>query len=448
MNTLILQLKKVTPLCLTAFALGCLALLPRAQAVSPAPDGCYPNFTTAEGCNALNSLTTGAGNTGVGWYSLFSDTTGNFNTGVGAGALDLNNGDSNTAVGVAALFLNTGGSENTAVGVDALLSNSIGSRHTAVGFGALQNCIAAPDFAGNTAVGDEALFSDTTGNFNTAIGDAALFSNTTGAVNTAIGLDALGFNTEGNTNTAVGGNALFTNTTGDDNTAVGIFALFQNDTGNLNTAVGKDALNFNAAGSLNTAVGNAALIFSTGNGNTALGDGAGTGVTTANNVICIRNPGANVSNTTWIGNVFGVTTQSGTTAPVIVSDAGQLGTVASSERFKKDIATMEKSSEAILAFRPVTFHYKTDTKGAPQFGLIAEEVAKVNPALVLPDKEGKPYTVRYDAVNAMLLNEFLKEHRRVEQLQKQVEALTAGLQKVSAQLELNRAVPQTVLNDN
>jgi len=150
-----------------------------------------------------------------------------------------------------------------------------------------------------------------------------------------------------------------------------------------------------------------------------------------------------------------VTTQSGTTAPVIVSNTGQLGTVASSERFKKNIATMEKSSEAILSLRPVTFHYKTDTQDIPQFGLIAEEVAKVNPALVLPDKDGRPYTVRYDAVNAMLLNEFLKEHRTVNELratvaqqQKQLEALTAGLQKVSAQLELNTAAPQTVLNAN
>ena len=143
------------------------------------------------------------------------------------------------------------------------------------------------------------------------------------------------------------------------------------------------------------------------------------------------------------------------TASVIVSNNGQLGTVASSERFKKDIASMQKTSEAILALRPVTFHYRTDAENTPQFGLIAEEVAKVNPALVLPDKEGKPYTVRYDAVNAMLLNEFLKEHHTVDELratvakqQKQLEAVTAGLQKVSAQLELNKAAPQTVLNDN
>jgi len=148
-----------------------------------------------------------------------------------------------------------------------------------------------------------------------------------------------------------------------------------------------------------------------------------------------------------------------------VSDGGQLGTVASSQRFKKDISTMENVSEAILSLRPVTFHYRTDTKGIPQFGLIAEEVAKVNPALVLPDKEGKPYTVRYDAVNAMLLNEFLKEHRTVQEQkatiaqleqdfqsklaeqQKQIQALTAGLQKVSAEIERSKAMPNVVFNN-
>jgi trimeric autotransporter adhesin len=161
-----------------------------------------------------------------------------------------------------------------------------------------------------------------------------------------------------------------------------------------------------------------------------------------------------VSNTTWIGNVYGVTTQSGTTAPVIVSDTGQLGTTASSERFKKDITTMDKASEVIMGLRPVTFHYKSDAKETPQFGLIAEDVAKVNPALVLPDKEGKPYTVRYDQVNAMLLNEFLKEHRKNEEQeatiarqQKQIDALSAGLQKVSAQLEASKPAPQVVKNN-
>ena len=203
-----------------------------------------------------------------------------------------------------------------------------------------------------------------------------------------------------------------------------------------------------------------------------MGPFAGDNVTTADTVICLLSAGENVSSTTWIENIFGVTTVSGTTAPVVVSDGGQLGTVASSERFKKDIATMEKASEAILSLRPVTFHYKTDEKDTPQFGLIAEEVAKVNPGLVVRDKEGKPYSVRYDQVNAMLLNEFLKEHKafleqqgKVQELEamvaqqqksfqselakqeKQMETLRSGLEKVSAQFELSKSRPQTVLNN-
>jgi predicted ribosome quality control (RQC) complex YloA/Tae2 family protein len=191
---------------------------------------------------------------------------------------------------------------------------------------------------------------------------------------------------------------------------------------------------------------------------------AGVGVFAASNVICIGADGADVDNTTWIGNVYGVTTQNGTTAPVIVSADGQLGTVASSERFKKDIATMDKASEAIISLRPVTFHCKSDAKETPQFGLIAEEVAKVNPALVLPDKDRKPYSVRYDQVNAMLLNEFLKEHRKVQeqgatitQLKKDFRATVAQLttrldeqaaqiQKVSTQLEAIKPAPQVVNN--
>ena len=181
----------------------------------------------------------------------------------------------------------------------------------------------------------------------------------------------------------------------------------------------------------------------TGVNNIALGDNAGSGITTANGVTCIgaQVAAANVSSTTWIGSVYNVNPQSGTTAPVVVSDHGQLGTLASSERFKKDILTMDNVSDAILSLRPVAFHYKKDTKDTPQFGLIAEEVAKVHPALVLLDKEGKPFTVRYDAVNAMLLNEFLKARRQIDGQQKQIEALTAGLQKVSAQLEASKFAP-------
>ena len=291
----------------------------------------------------------------------------------------------------------------------------------------------------------------------------------TGSDNTAVGSEALSSSTTPDGNTAVGSHALENNTTGDHNTAIGYFSLASNTEGSLNTAIGLNALGSNTTGNGNLAAGRDALANNTsGFSNVALGPIAGSNVTTAHTVICLLSAGDNIDSTTWIDNIFGVTTASGTTAPVVVSDGGQLGTVASSERFKKDIATMEKASEAILSLRPVTFHYKTDAKNTAQFGLIAEEVAKIDPALVLPDKEGKPYTVRYDAVNAMLLNEFLKEHLKVEdqdcridqqeatiaELKQGVQALTAQLkeqaaqiQKVSAQLELNKPAPQTVLNN-
>ena len=329
----------------------------------------------------------------------------------------------NTAEGQKALFGLTTGVANAAVGWYSLFSNTDGSYNTGVGAGTLLFNI------GDQTTGD--------GTQNTAIGTAALLSNTTGRGNTATGTGALLNNISGPTNTATGAFALFNNTIGDGNTAIGANALSSNTTTNGNTAIGSFA-----------------LLNSTGAGNMAIGYGAGSNVSTANGVICIGHNGQNVTATTWIESVYGATTQSGTTAPVIVSDDGQLGTIASSERFKKDIATMDNASKAILSLRPVTFHYKTDAKGIPQFGLIAEEVAKVNPALVLPDKEGKPYSVRYDQVNSMLLNEFLKEHRKNEKqeamiarLEKQIERLTAGLQRVNAHLELNKLAPQVVENN-
>ena len=141
--------------------------------------------------------------------------------------------------------------------------------------------------------------------------------------------------------------------------------------------------------------------------------------------------------------------------PVFINGAGQLGTTTSSERFKDAIKPMDKASEVILALKPVTFHYKKelDPESIPQFGLVAEQVEKVNPDLVVRDGDGKPYTVRYEAVNAMLLNEFLKEHRKVEKLEATVEGLAATvkeqaaqIQKVSAQLETSKPAPQVVKN--
>jgi len=308
-----------------------------AQAVSPPPDGCYTGFTTAEGCNSLQSLTTGVGNTAVGWYSLFGNSIGSYNTAVGAGALDLNNADNNTAVGTAALLLNTTGIQNTANGGFALYSNSVGS--------------------GNIAIGYQAGSALTTGNNNVAI--------------------------------------------------------------------------------------------------------ANSGVAGESNTIRIGN--AQVA--TFIAGINGVD-EGNPTAVFINTTTGQLGTTPppSSRQYKKEIKPMDKVSETILALKPVTFHYKSDQAGTPQFGLIAEEVAEANRDLVIYDRDGKPYTVRYDAVNAMLLNEFLKDHRKVQeqeaaitqlkkdfgatiaQLTARLDEQAAQIQKGSAQIEASKPALQVVKN--
>jgi hypothetical protein len=401
------------------------ALAPLAQAVSPPPDGGYPGLTTAEGQNALKNLTTGSANTGVGWFSLFSDTVGSFNTAVGTGTLALNIADSNTATGTAALILNTSGTRNTANGTAALVHNSTGNDNTAVGAFALNN----NTDSGNTAIGSNALLSNTTGSNNTAVGDGALAANIDGSLHTAVGFHALANNIANETgiNTAVGANALSANTTGGENTAVGNFAL-----------------PFNTIGSLNT----------------ALGFGAGAGILTVSNVTCIgpvsgvSTVAGEVGDSCYIAHIHDQPVDSGTAQFVFVDEDGKLGTTNfSSQRFKKEIRPMGQTSEAVLAFKPVTFQYKNDKKCAAQFGLIAEEVAKVNPDLVVHDKNGQVVAVRYDQVNAMLLNEFLKEHKRVEQLETTVESLAATvkeqaaqIQRVSAQVEINRSVPQVVAN--
>jgi Chaperone of endosialidase len=385
-----IQLKNVALVFLVA--LVCFGLLPTMQAVSPAPDGGYPGGNTAEGQAALLSLTTGGFNTAVGFLSLRSETTGSFNTAIGAGTLLANVADRNTATGAGALLSDTIGSDNTASGAFVLLNNSTGNNNSAAGF--------------------EALFSNTTGSDNTANGTAALSTNTTG-----------------NSNTATGEGALSHNTTGTGNTADGLSTLSANATGSFNTA---------------------------------LGLGAGFNVTTASGVICIGSKinGANVDNTCFIGSIRGVTTQNADAVPVLIDSAGQLGTASSSRRYKTDIKPIDKSSESILALKPVSFRYKLHEDRTRQFGLIAEEVAEANPELVIYDADGKPYTVRYEAVNAMLLNEFLKEHRKNEEQEKTIAELKSGMtalaatvkeqaaqiQKVSAQLEVNKPAPRVVVN--
>jgi hypothetical protein len=451
MNTL--QLKKSTALFLSPFVLICFVLSPKAQAVpqgiSPAPDGCYPQFTVAEGCHTLFNLTTGIANTGAGWYALFDTTTGNYNTALGAGALVLNTADFNTATGAAALLLNTSGTRNTANGSQTLLFNDTGNFNSAVGSFALYKNISG---FSNNALGDSALFENIHGAGNTAIGDLALQNNdvtgnSLGNLNTAVGAEALLANTDGNSNNAVGVQALTANITGSFNEAFGVLALGSNDDGGANVGVGDTAMGINVSGNFNTMIGDhAGADLTSGDDNIYIGATAGSGITSESGTIRIGDP--TFVTACYIAGINGQTASDG--AAVFVDANGKLGTVTSSVRFKDDIKPMDTASESILALRPVTYHYKKeiDANRIPQFGLVAEDVAKVNPDLVIYGRDGKPYTVRYEAVNAMLLNEFLKEHEAfaaqqhnveklqatVAQQQKQIQALAAGLQKVNAQL--------------
>ena len=434
---------------LIGLALAWFTLSPPAQAVTPPPGGGYPGFNTAVGDNALFSLTTGTNNTATGSAALHDNTTGS----------------SNTATGSFALRFNTTGNFNTATGSGALHDNTTGNF--------------------NTATGSAALRFNTTGSNNTATGSSSVFGNTTGSGNTGSNYLSLRANATGSNNTAYGGITL-ANNNGSGNTAIGSFSLRKSVTGDFNTAYGWAALEHNT----------------TGESNIALGAAAGQNLTTgSNNIYIVAHAAAAVSesNTIRIGDsrhegqtdafiagISGDTVAGG--VGVIIDSSGHLGTVVSSERFKDEIKPMDKASEAILALKPVTFRYKhdLDPEGIPQFGLVAEQVEKVNPALVARDAQGKVYTVRYEAVNAMLLNEFLKQHRKVEeqgrklrelevtiaeqrksfqasitkleaivaQQRKEMEALTASLkeqaaqiQKVSDQLEVSKAAPQMVVNN-
>jgi len=368
---------------------ACLVLASVALAVDPPPDGGYPRHNTAEGDDALLSLTFGTANTAVGFNALFSTTKGS----------------SNTAMGASTLAANTSGGSNTAAGSLALMGNTTGG--------------------GNTGIGASALQNNTTGFNNTATGVDALLSNTTGVDNIAIGASALRLNTIGSNNTALGG--LSSNTVGGSNTAIGASALSSNTTG-----IGNIALGF-AAGSLTT-----------GSNNIDIGH---QGVADEYETIRIGTPRKHSS--AYIAGIDGSTVAGG--VGVIIDSTGHLGTVTSSARYKRNIQPMKDASDKILSLRPVTFEYKEnlDPAGIPQFGLVAEDVAKVDPDLVARDEQGQPFTVRYEAVNAMLLNEFIKEHRKTEEqgrdicdlkatvseLKSQLSAVTATLKEQAAELQ-------------
>jgi trimeric autotransporter adhesin len=448
-----IQFTPTTQILLIALLIARLTLSANAQGLNPPPDGGYPVANTAEGQNALFSLGSGGYNTALGWSSLRSNTTGSFNTGVGAGTLLFNTSNQNTATGVGALLSNTTGFRNTATGAFALLSN-----------------LGAAD---NTATGNAALYANTTGSGNTATGNFALAANVTGGNNTAIGNGALGNNLTGE-NTAVGAGALASNTTGTTNTAVGFAALTSVITASANTAIGHHAL-INSTGDGNTAIGVDALASnSTGQDNVAIGRSAGFSVNGSQNIAIGSVGSSGDSNTTWIGNVYASVA---TTRAVYVDANDKIGTLSSSRRYKEDIKPMSDASEMLFALKPVTFRYnkKIDPSHALSFGLIAEAVAEVNSDLVTLDKQGKPETVRYEAVNAMLLNEFLKEHKKVEtqncklenqqariqqqeatiaQLKKEIETLVAyvkqqdsKIQGVTDRIEMNQATPQLIASD-
>jgi hypothetical protein len=398
-----IQLQRAIPLFVVVLTFG---LSPTARAVSPAPDGGYANENTAECDSALFSLTTGTHNTASGFQALFSNTTGSANTANGHNALGSNTtGNQNTASGGGVLASNTTGNSNTASGHHALASNTTGSN--------------------NTANGSDALASNTTGVYNTAVGFLSLRSNALGTFNTGVDAGALLVNTA-NANTAIGAAALLVNAAGQQNTAIGTSALGSNTTGNSQCRLGsarRRQLNHRKQYCLYR----------------------------DRDVWCCWREQRLLHREHLWSNICQLN---------LINSDNKLGTTTSSRRFKDDIRSMDKASEAILALKPVTFHYKKeiDPSGISQFGLVAE---KVNPDLVVRDADGKPYSVRYEAVNAMLLNEFLKEHKAfveeqrkaqeqgavIAYQQKQIEALTAALQKVSARLEVIKPAPQMAVDD-
>jgi hypothetical protein len=355
----------------------------------------------------------------------------------------------NTGAGSSALNALTTGSWNTAVGASSLLSNTSAGTNTAVGARTLSlqsfsNGGVAWD-AWNTAVGFEALYanqpvSTLNGDRNTAVGAVALRNNTTGRTNTAVGVDSLQQNTTGEGNVAMGFESLLGNTTGYSNVAVGNQALNSSGSSFSNTAVGTESLRFFNDGSGNTGIGQLALsALGSGSNNAALGLGAGALLQTGSNNLYLAHSGsATESNTTRIGKtqtrafmagVFATTTGHPTTLLVQVDQNGQLGTAASSRRYKQDIEDMGAVTDRLFDLRPVTFHYKAHPEGPTHFGLIAEEVDQVMPELVVRGRDGQIETVAYQELAPMLLNEVQKQRRELQALKAELEEIRAILRR-------------------
>ena len=461
---------------LVAAALACFAVSPMAlgrpvPTPTPTPTATPPvgedrgnNNSAAENVDALNINTTGQYNTAHGWHALSANTTGSQNTANGSYALSSNmTGGSNTAVGAYSLQNNTTGSYNNALGDSALYRNTTGIWNVAMGTNALVNNTTG---GANIAVGGDALSSNTTGMENTAMGDVALESNTTGSGNVAVGSATLAY--------SVGASYQFQGA----NTAVGYRALGYTGApwgtgwgGDGNTAVGDRAMEYNVDGSFNCAFGLLALSADNGqtdsSANTAIGNRAGYGLRTGIGNVYIgeqemaRDP--DESYHTYIHNI-NTTSVSGGFADTVTIDlnTGLLGHLTSSRRHKEDIKTMDDASETLYRLRPVTYRYKKeiDRNQALDYGLIAEEVAEVDPNLALRNGQGEIESVRYNTINVMLLNEFLKEHKAFVDEQAKVKKLEAGLagllatvkeqaaqiEKVSAQVQLRKPIQSLARN--
>ena len=449
---------------------------------------------TAIGSNAMLRNVNGASNAAFGVSALQENTTGSSNTAAGVNALFSNvSGSNNTAFGFEAALNQNGGSNNIALGHRAGINWSTGGGNIAIGnngdsgdlatirIGSTQTKAYIAGIRGNilnggqavvvdangqlgvapgsspvpgdnnTALGTGALGSNTvSGNNNTASGWSALALNTVGVQNTANGSGALQANTNGRFNTASGANSLNKNNGGSANTANGVAALQENTTGNNNTASGVNALYNNTSGGNNTASGAGALFNNTtGSSNTAVGSGAGGNWTVGSNNIAVAAPGVageaatirigeqGVQTRTFIAGIRGTRVNRG--QAVQVDANGQLGTSRSSIRYKEDVHSMGDASNPLMNLRPVTFRYKEAEPdgGKPiQYGLIAEEVEKVMPDLVIYNDKGTPESVAYEILPSLLLNEYQKQGRELAAAKARLEAMEAEM--AAMRVVLNR----------
>jgi hypothetical protein len=413
--------------------IGALANIAGSAYAQQPPDPVATDFygNTASGTNALLHLEPGTdplpfgqglSNSAFGGGALQSNTTGSYNTAIGGAALlDSTTANGNTAVGMMALHSNTTGSLNTAVGASSLLTNSTGYNNIAVGYQALYWNKTG---ANNSAVGFQALYANQAGTNNNASGLYALYHNTNGSQNNAVGVEALD-NNDANDNNAMGFTALYENTTGFRNNAVGSQAMYNNTVGYANNAQGYETLYQNTSGNFNNAVGYLALFNNTtGSYNVAIGQYAGYYQTSGSNDIYIANQGLpaesgvirigapSTQSKAFLAGISGTTI---TGAAVYVTSSGQLGVLASSERYKTAIQPISVTSDKLQQLRPVSFHLKSEPTGAVQYGLIAEEVDKVYPELVIRDETGKIQGVRYDELAPMLLNEMQQQRAQMTQ---------------------------------